>query len=377
MVYVYGDDFREPIPIDEDEDTSDWLIEVEKALGGQWLEDALLLNPYLSDSEAVRDLVKAMLDEVSGIFKISSPRRSYDSLKAILLSLWVAHLVGTPVRYSRRKNDYVRGTRYGKIFFKFDRILPLVDALESLDYIKQRLGWRDERTGIGRLSRMWGTNRLWSRFRRFGIEDHAAVMPPEPEEFIVLRDEQERDVAYRDTPDIREQREQLQAYNEFVKRHSVTVDLPANCKVDNHFLTVWQLNNLLTNRASLIQCLLRPTMLMVSPDAIPVLQPLSHYHIPPHYLPKQSTTLLHNNYYLLPSITDTDWRKAILAEGLHEVRISNLTFLNYLKGLMYNIACRDDALSAHRMLREAFMLKDIGVDRLLFRMDAGDPAQNL
>jgi len=111
-------------------------------------------------------------------------------------------------------------------------------------------------------------------------------------------------------------------------------------------------------------------MLMVSPDAIPVLQPLSHYHIPPHYLPKQSTTLLHNNYYLLPSITDTDWRKAILAEGLHEVRISNLTFLNYLKGLMYNIACRDDALSAHRMLREAFMLKDIGVDRLLFRMDA-------
>ena len=61
--------------------------------------------------------------------RISSRRRSYDALKAILLTLWVSHLVGTPVRYSRRKNDYVRDARYGEVFFRYDRIIPLVDAL--------------------------------------------------------------------------------------------------------------------------------------------------------------------------------------------------------------------------------------------------------
>jgi cystathionine beta-lyase/cystathionine gamma-synthase len=51
-----------------------------------------------------------------------------------------------------------------------------------------------------------GTANLFRHtLKRFGIEDHTAVMPPEPEELIVLRDEEGREVAYRDTPAIREQ----------------------------------------------------------------------------------------------------------------------------------------------------------------------------
>jgi hypothetical protein len=61
---------------------------------------------------------------VSRVITISSRRRSYDALKAILLTLWVSHLVGTPVRCSRRKNDYVRDARYGQVYFKYDRIIP-------------------------------------------------------------------------------------------------------------------------------------------------------------------------------------------------------------------------------------------------------------
>ncbi len=369
MVYVGLDDFSGMMAeVDFEEDTSAWLIEVEKEPGGQWLENALLLNPYLSKSEAVRDLVNATLGDVSQVITISSRRRSYDALKAILLALWLAHLMGAPVRYSRRKIDYVRDSRYGKVFFKYDRIIPLVDTLESLGFIKQRLGWSDSRSGIGRQTRMWGTVKLWNRFRCFGIEGHTAVLPPEREEVIILRDG-DREIAYRDTPAIREQREQLRDYNDFVKRHSITVDLPATCEISNEFLAGWLLNNLLTNRASLIQCLLRPATLYTNSYTIPVLPP--HHHYPaPHFTTKHSATLLLSYHYLLLSITDTDLRKATMGLNLHEVGISYLTFLDYLKSLMLNIASQEDSLTASRMLNQSFLLKDIGADRLVFRLNS-------
>jgi hypothetical protein len=357
---------------------SHWIIPPKIEPTGQWLENALLLNPYLSDSEAVRNLVNAILEDVSRVITISSRGRSYDALKAILLTLWVSHLVGTPVRYSRRKNDYVRDARYGQVYFKYDRIIPLIDALESRGFIKQRLGWSDDRSGIGRLTRMWGTMRLWNRFRRFGIEDHSAVLPPEPVELIVLRDKKKCEVAYRDTPAIHEQRKQLRAYNDFVKRHSITVDLPAMCEVSNEFLAGWLLNNLLTNRASLIQCILRPATLYTSSHTIPVLPPLQHYPAP-HYTTKHSTTLLLSYHHLLLphhstppplSITDTDSWKATPVLNLHEVGTSDLVFLDYLKNLMFTIASQEDALAAKLMRNQTFLLKDIGVDRLVFRLDS-------
>jgi hypothetical protein len=44
--------------------------------------------------------------------------------------------------------------------------------------------------------------------------------------------------------------------------------------------------------------------------------------------------------------------------------------LDYLKSLMLNIASQDDSLTASRMLNQSFLLKDIGVDRLVFRLNS-------
>lgn len=57
MLYVSLDDWTEEIPFDEYEDTSDWLIEVEKLPEADWLKEALLLNVYWSDSPEFRDIV--------------------------------------------------------------------------------------------------------------------------------------------------------------------------------------------------------------------------------------------------------------------------------------------------------------------------------
>ena len=57
MLYVSLDDWAEEIPFDEYEDTSDWLIEVEKLPEADWLKDALFLNVYWSNTPEFRDIV--------------------------------------------------------------------------------------------------------------------------------------------------------------------------------------------------------------------------------------------------------------------------------------------------------------------------------
>ena len=99
MLYVSLDDWAEEMPTDEYEDTSDWLIEVDRQPEANWLKDALLLNVYWSDSPEFRGIVDKVFDEVSGLIKISNKTKSRDALKTVLLNLWVSYLMGAPVRY--------------------------------------------------------------------------------------------------------------------------------------------------------------------------------------------------------------------------------------------------------------------------------------
>jgi len=91
MLYVSLDDWAEEIPSDEYEDTSDWLIEVEKLPEADWLKDALPLNVYWSDSPEFRGIVDKVFGEVSGLVKISSKKRSRDALKTPTGGHWIFH----------------------------------------------------------------------------------------------------------------------------------------------------------------------------------------------------------------------------------------------------------------------------------------------
>jgi len=369
MLYVSLDDWAEEIPSDEYEDTSDWLIEIDRLPDADWLKEALFLNVYWSDSPEFRDIVDKVFEEVSGLIKISSKKRSRDALKTVLLNLWVSNLMGAPVRYSRRKNNYVRDSRYGQLFMKLDRLIPLIDTLERIGYINQKGGWQDRDTDVRRQTRMWGTRKLWHLFKRSGLMDEHIVLPPEPEELIILRDTDKKEIGYRETPQTRKQREQLQHYNQFLKGHEITVDLPSDCEVDNRFLVEWLLNNILTGRADLLQVDLVLTFPTVNPYILPVLIPRYPYQLPPVHIPKDISKLQYY-YYLHPSITDTKCCKPISLLGLHESRVANFAFLEYLKNQSVSIACCDNGSLTKQMLEQTFLLKEIGVLRLLFRLNA-------
>jgi len=369
LVYVSLEDWIDEIPSDKYEDTSDWLIEVEKSPEADWLKEALYLNVYWSNSPEFRGVVDKVFSEVSGLIKISSKTRSKDALKTVLLNLWVSYLMGVPVRYSRRKNSYVRNARYGQLFMKRDRLIPLIDALYRLGYINQQKGWQDRKTGVRRQTRMWGTRKLWNLFLRSGLMDEHFVLPPEPEELIILRDNNKREIGYRETPQIRKLREQLQNYNHFLKGHEITVNLPSDCEVSNRFLIVWLLNNILTGRTDLLDVNLALTLPTINPYIHPVLVTRYPYHLPPIHIPKYITKLQYYNY-LHPSITDTDCGNSNTVMDLQEYRVANFAFLEYLKTQCVSIACCESGSLTKKILDQTFQLKEIGVERLLFRLNA-------
>jgi len=216
-----------------------------------WFEHALNLEIYHSKSIGLRRLVNTIFNELSDIINISSTKRSKDALKTVLINLWHARLLDMPVKYSRDRNFYVRdGARYKKLFFKYDRIIPVIDALDILGYINQVEGIYFHGKGFGRQTRMWGTDKLWFVFTNNLITPKTGLYhKPKREELIILRDKKKHknETGYRETNTIRRWREDLERYNRFIDKYKVSVHLDSSTKIDNWFLTQYLYYYILNN----------------------------------------------------------------------------------------------------------------------------------
>jgi hypothetical protein len=97
---------------------------------------------YNSKDKNLLSLRNRIFDEIleSGSKNFKSPPRAKEALKTVLINLSLAHQLCQPVRYSRTRSNYVQGERYAQIFFKYDTLIPVIDALEGLGYLEQKLG---------------------------------------------------------------------------------------------------------------------------------------------------------------------------------------------------------------------------------------------
>jgi len=100
---------------------------------------------------------------------------------------------------------------------------------------------------------MWGTDKLWGLFKHYQVNGTDFIQVPEPEELIELRAGKnstgERD--YVETAETVSMRDDLSRYNEFVKRHAITVHLDGEVEVSNRFLLSYLQPNLLNNTITL------------------------------------------------------------------------------------------------------------------------------
>jgi len=205
-----------------------------------WFEHALDLEIYHSNSKWLRRLVNTIFKEIAETIKISSKNRSKDALKLVLINLWHARLLDMPVKYSRDRNFYVRDdARYKNLFFKYDRLIPVIDALETIGYVNKIEGRFFHDKGFGRQTRMWGTPKLWNAFTyNFITPKTSSYHRPDREELIVLRDKtnHKNEIGYRETTHTRQWREDLKRYNMFIDKYNISIHLSGSTKIDNWFL---------------------------------------------------------------------------------------------------------------------------------------------
>jgi hypothetical protein len=220
---------------------------------GAWLNNALELDVFNSKDEKLKTLTHNLFAEIeetsSKIFK--SPDRAKQTLKMLLINLWISNLMGVPVRYSRSRNDYVKDARYGQLFFKFDTLIPIIDILKELGYIEQKIGrskYEDKNSGFH--TRMWANFTLIGLFIKYQLITPSFFYKPELKELIILNREVEVkrkdniakvktkkvETKYTDTNHIRQMRKDLEIYRDFLKEQFINVVITKEQSITYEFL---------------------------------------------------------------------------------------------------------------------------------------------
>lgn len=101
-----------------------------------------------SDYPEVNAAVSSVFDEIKALRKlkgvrIREPAKVHRHLKVVIIDLVAATKLGfNPYRgISLRKNDYQNGTRYRRIYLKYDYLVGVLRDLEALGYIEVRKGY--------------------------------------------------------------------------------------------------------------------------------------------------------------------------------------------------------------------------------------------
>jgi len=217
-----------------------------------WLEDAIYLDIYVSKSKHLRRLITRLIIEVERVIKVPNRKRYREVLKIVIISIWMGYRCGKPVQYSRDRSHYQQSSKYGKLFIKSDRLIPTIDALETLGYIEQKKGFWDRDKHIGRITRMWATEKLAKAFLKHELKRPGFFEKPRPENPVVLKDgsKQNKEIPYETNSHRQKMREDIELYNGFVDKNIITVNLDNQVAVNKYFLTKTLFQSLLNGTIS-------------------------------------------------------------------------------------------------------------------------------
>ena len=331
-----------------------------------WLHDAIPLGVYRSSSTRFRRLVNRVFEDIAPLITVSSRARQKDALKTVLTNLYHAHRLDKPVRYSRDRKLYTRDRRYGQLFFKYDRLIPIIDALERVGFLEQKTGYFIHEDGEGKQTRMWGTDKLWKAFQDHRLNLTGFYKPAGKDEPVILRDEHKQEIGYRETPQTRHIREDLELYNRFIRKHKISVRLEGNTLVDNRFLVEDLYQNIGNGKVWIksVEYSLENNWIRRQPKPIPF---FNKHKIPFHNNPKPIINILLDKRE--PStITHTEWAKRLLSLLLRRFWSDEHQLEKYLDKRSFEIS-RIPYKKRLKVLAEEFLLRDIGVESLEIALD--------
>lgn len=211
------------------------------------------INVHLTTSNAdIQTLIDEILDEITVIKKISNRSRAREALKKVILNLIHAEQTKGCIRISRNKNDYGHHRMYGKIWFKYDRLIPIVDGLIELGYVEHLNGYWDKEKKRGFQSKIWASDKLRSRFFMIpATRNLKSIERAEPEQVIQLKDSSKKLIHYTPSRATAKTKKRLEQYNEFIREQYITVNLTEEVATDNEFWCNNLLNGLMNGSYTL------------------------------------------------------------------------------------------------------------------------------
>lgn len=211
------------------------------------------LNVHLTTTDTdIQNLIDKILNEIMAIKKISNRSRAREALKKVILNLIHAEQTKDCIRISRNKNDYGHHRMYGKIWLKYDRLIPIIDGLIELGYVEHLNGYWDKEKKRGYQSKIWTSDKLRSRFFMIpATSNPKSIERAEPEQVIQLKDSSKKLIKYTPLKPIKKIKKRLEQYNNFIREQYITVNLTEEVATDNEFWCNNLLNGLLNGSYTL------------------------------------------------------------------------------------------------------------------------------
>ena len=179
-----------------------------------------------SDYPEVKDVATDLYNTLD-LNKLTNKIKYKHHLRVVLINLFVAFARenGSYVAYSRRKDDYKKGSRYKSIHISYKTLMNIVDLLHKHEFIEHHIGFYDKVTKKGRRSRMRATGKLMALFGDMSL---AMIIQNQRPEAIILRDKNGKDIDYEDSDKTNRMRARLAKINEQLLRANLSIDVSSN-----------------------------------------------------------------------------------------------------------------------------------------------------
>jgi hypothetical protein len=198
-----------------------------------------------------------MNEQLSGIFselkqlrkangvQLRKAGRVKKHLDVFVLDLWIAanHCEIPWRKISLDRNDYTKGTRYRKLYLKYDLFRGVLYNLIALGYIEIKKGFYDRSKGDGFQTRIKASDKLLALLE-FDITKIERDPETPEEEIIIKKDENKKVIDYVDNKITNQMRENLQKHNNLLRKTNIGTDgINLRYKYDPTCITVKRVFN--------------------------------------------------------------------------------------------------------------------------------------
>lgn len=179
-----------------------------------------------------------MSDQMTGMFnqilelrssrkqQVRKAGRVRQHLETLILDLWIAASYSpNPWRaVSLNETDYRKGTRYRKLFLKYNLTLGVLNDLVSLGYVEMKKGFYDRVKKRGYVTRIRATDKLLKALSNFTVKEIVRNPKAPEEETIIRKGEDGKSLDYEDDIYTNADRESLRGFNNVFRETDINTD---------------------------------------------------------------------------------------------------------------------------------------------------------